>query len=96
MSSFVSILPCGQRSGERCTNWRRLCSLTLREYRYVHELYETLHDLGLRQEFEGDTATDFEKAVRTLHPHFVTKLNEPYERHVSRSMAQQGSYLVIS
>ena len=62
----------------------------------VHELYETLNDLGLRKEFEGDTATDFEKGVRTLHALFVTKLNEPYERHVPRSMAQQGSYLVIS
>ena len=39
----------------------------------VHELYETLNDLGLREEFEGDTATDFEKAVRTLQAHFVTK-----------------------
>ena len=41
------------------------------------------------EEFEEDTATDFEKAVRTLNAYFVTKLNETYERHVFRSMAQQ-------
>ena len=46
----------------------------------VQELYETLKD-------PGPTATDFGKAVRTLNAYFVTKLNEPYERHVCRSMA---------
>jgi len=34
-------------------------------------------------------AADFEKAVRTLNAYFVTKLNEPCELHVFRSMAQQ-------
>ena len=55
----------------------------------VQELYETLSDPGPSVEFEEDTATDFEKTVRTLNAYFVTKLNEPYERHVFRSMAQQ-------
>ena len=54
----------------------------------VQELYETLSDPGTSVGFE-DTATDFEKMVRTLNAYFVTKLNEPYERHVFRSMAQQ-------
>ncbi len=40
------------------------------------------------------TATDFEKTVRTLNAYFVTKLNEPYERHVFRSMAQQDGETV--
>ena len=53
------------------------------------ELYETLTDPGPTEEFEENTATDFEKTVRTLNAYFVTKLNEPYERHVFRSMAQQ-------
>ena len=54
----------------------------------VQELYETLKDPGPSVEFE-DTATNFEKTVRTLNAYFITKLNEPYERHVLRSMAQQ-------
>ena len=41
-----------------------------------------LTDPGLTEEFEEDTATDFEKTVRTLNMYFVTKLNEPYEQHV--------------
>ena len=45
-------------------------------------------------EFEEDTATDFEKTVRTLNVYFVTKLNEPYEQHVFRSMAQQDGKTV--
>ena len=53
------------------------------------ELYETLTDPGPTEEFEDDTATDFEKTVCTLNAYFVTKLNEPYERHVFRNMAQQ-------
>ena len=40
--------------------------------------------------FVRDTATQFAKTVRTLNAYFVTKLNEPYERHVFESMAQQG------
>ena len=55
----------------------------------VQELYETLSDPGPSVEFEEDTATDFEKTVRTLNAYFVTKLNEPYERHVFRSMTQK-------
>ena len=55
----------------------------------VQELYETLTDPGPTEEFEENTATDFEKTVLTLNAYFVTKLNEPYERHVFRSMAQQ-------
>ena len=77
MASFVSILSWGQRIGERCTNWRSFVTSHCGNID-VHESYETLNDLGLRKEFERDTATDFEKGVRTLHAHFVTKLNEPY------------------
>ena len=55
----------------------------------VQELYETLTDPGPTEEFEEDTAADFEKTVHTLNVYFVTKLNEPYERHAFRSMAQQ-------
>ena len=55
----------------------------------VQELYETLTDPGPTEEFKEDTATDFEETVCTLNEYFVTKLNEPYERHVFRSMAQQ-------
>ena len=60
----------------------------------VQELYETLSDPGPSVEFEEDTATDFEKTVRTFNAYFVTKLNEPYERHVFRSMAQQDGETV--
>jgi len=63
----------------------------------VQELYETLSDPGPSAEFEEDTATDSEKTVRTLNEYFVTKLTEPYERHVFSSMAQQdGKQLVNS
>lgn len=82
MASIVSILSCGQRSGERCTKEGFATS-----HRGVQELYETLSDPGPSVEFAEDTATDFEKTVRTLNAYFVTKLNEPYERHVFRSMA---------
>ena len=54
----------------------------------VRELYETLTDPGA-DTFEEDTATEYEKTVCTLNAYFVTKLNEPYERHVFRSMTQQ-------
>ena len=54
----------------------------------VQELYETLTDPGT-DTFWEDTATEYEKTVRTLNAYFVTKLNEPYERHVFRSMTQQ-------
>jgi len=60
----------------------------------VQELYETLSDPGPSVEFAEDTATDFEKTVRTFNAYFVTKLNEPYERHVFRSMAQQDGETV--
>ena len=60
----------------------------------VQELYETVTDPGPTEEFEEDTATDFEKTVRTLNTYFVSKLNEPYERHVFRSMAQQEREVV--
>ena len=55
----------------------------------VQELYETLTDPGPTEEFEEDTATDFEETVRILNAYFVTKLNEPYERHMFRSIAQR-------
>ena len=48
-----------------------------------------LNDPGLMKEFKEGTATNFEKVVHTLNAYFVTKLSEPYERHVFRSMAQQ-------
>ena len=60
----------------------------------VQELYETLRDPGPSVEFEEDTATDLEKTVHNLNAYFVTKLNEPYERHVFRSMAQQDGETV--
>ena len=60
----------------------------------VQELYETLRDPGPSVEFEEDTATDFEKTVHTLNAYFVSKLNEPYERHAFRSMAQQDGETV--
>ncbi|XP_068756218.1 uncharacterized protein [Montipora capricornis] len=59
----------------------------------VQELYETLTDPGT-DTFEEDTATEYEKTVRTLNAYFVTKLNEPYERHVLRSMTQQDGETV--
>ena len=55
---------------------------------------ETLSDPGPSVGFEEDTATDFEKTVRTLNAYFVTKLDETYERHVFRSMAQQDGETV--
>ena len=57
----------------------------------IQELYETLSYPGSREEFEEDTATDFEKTVRTftLNAYFVTKLHELCERHAFRSMAEQ-------
>ena len=59
----------------------------------VQDLYETLTDPG-SDTFEEDTATEYEKTVRTLNVYFVTKLNEPYERHVFRSMTQQDGETV--
>ena len=59
----------------------------------VQELYETLTDPGT-DTFEEDTATEYEKTVRTLNAYFVTKLNEPYERHVFRSITQQDGETV--
>ena len=55
----------------------------------VQELYETLTDPGPGAGVEEDTATEFDKTLRTLNAYFATKLNEPYERHVFRNMAQQ-------
>ena len=51
----------------------------------VQELYEMLTDPGT-DTFERDTAMEYEKTVRTLNAYLVTKLNEPYERHIFRSM----------
>ena len=59
----------------------------------VQELYETLKDPGT-DTFEEDTATQYEKTVRTLNAYFVTKLNEPYGRHVFRSMTAQDEETV--
>ncbi|CAH3025414.1 unnamed protein product, partial [Porites evermanni] len=59
----------------------------------VQELYETLKDPST-DTFEEDTATDTYKTVRTLNVYFVTKLNEPYDRHVCRSMTQQDGETV--
>ena len=93
MASIVSIFSCGQRSGDDAQKKALLLHTVGIE---VQELYETLTDPGPTEEFEEDTATDFEKAVRTLNAYFVTKLNEPYERHVFRSMAQQERETVNS
>ena len=54
----------------------------------VQELYEMRTDPGT-DTFEENTTTEYEKTVRTLNVYFVTKLNEPYERHVFRSMTQK-------
>lgn len=59
----------------------------------VQEMYETLTDPGT-DTFGEDTATEYEKTVRTLDAYFVTKLNEPCERHVFRSMTQQNGETV--
>ena len=59
----------------------------------VQELYETLMDPGI-DTLEDDTAPEYEKTVHTLNAYFVTKLNEPYERHVFRSMTQQDGETV--
>ena len=59
----------------------------------VQELYETLMDPGT-DTLKEDTATEYEKTVHTLNVYFVTKLNEPYERHVFRSMTQQDGETV--
>ena len=59
----------------------------------VQELYETLTDPGT-DTFGEDTATEYEKTVRTLDAYFATKLNEPYDRYVFRSMTQQDGETV--
>ena len=59
----------------------------------VQELYKMLTDPGT-DTFEENTATEYEKTVRTLNVYFVTKLNEPDERHVFRSMTQQDGEIV--
>ena len=59
----------------------------------IQELYEMRTDPGT-DTFEENTATEYEKTVRTLNVYFVTKLNEPYERHVFRSMTQQDGETV--
>lgn len=61
----------------------------------VQELYETLTDPGT-DTFGEDTATEYEKTVRTLNAYFVTKLNEPYERHVLKSMNRMERQLISS
>ena len=53
----------------------------------VQELYEMLTEPGT-DTFDENTATEYEKTVCTLNVYFVTKLNEPYDRHVFRSMTQ--------
>ena len=54
----------------------------------VQELFETLQDPGSGEGVE-DEATVYEKTVRTLNAYFITKLNEPYERHLFRKMCQR-------
>ena len=44
---------------------RRLCYFTSQEE--AQELYETLNDPGPREEFEEDSATDFQIVVSTLN-----------------------------
>lgn len=57
----------------------------------VQDIFETLADPGVPgglAEGQEDTATDYEKAVRTLDSHFIPTINTPYERHVFRKIAQ--------
>jgi len=53
----------------------------------VEVFYETPTDPGATEQFEEDTATDFEKAVLTLDAYFVTKLmnrmSDMYSEHGS-------------
>ena len=53
----------------------------------VQELFETLQDPGAA-EGENDRADEYQIALRTLDAHFSTQLNEPYERHIFRSLKQ--------
>ena len=46
---------------------RKICSVLHTAGIDVQELYETFNDPGPREEFKGDTAAKFEKAVRTLN-----------------------------
>ena len=55
---------------------RKICSVLHTAGIDVQELYETFNDPGPREEFKGDMAAKFEKAVRTLNANFVTKLNQ--------------------
>ena len=56
----------------------------------VQELIDTLTDPRPGAGVERDTATKFQKPLRTLNAYFPTKLiNESYERHVFRNMVQQ-------
>ena len=50
----------------------------------VQELYKMLMNPGT-DEFQEDSATEYEKTVRTLNTYVVTKLNEPYERRVQKN-----------
>ena len=54
----------------------------------VQELFETLQDPGAA-EGENDCADEYQIALRTLDAHFSTQLNEPYERHIFRSLKQE-------
>ena len=76
MPSIISILSCGRGVANDAKEKAWLLHTAEAE---VQEFYETLNDPGQREEFEQDTATDFEKAVRTLNACFVTMLNVPYE-----------------
>ena len=38
-----------------------------------------------KDEFQEDSATEYEKTVHTLNMYFVVKLNEPYERRVPKN-----------
>ena len=70
-----------------CNTYIYIKTVYLRQKRY--KLYETLTDPGPGAGEEENEATEFDKTVLTLNAYFVTKINEPYERHVFRNIAQQ-------
>ena len=60
----------------------------------VQELFETLTDPGGAEDAEEEDANEYEVAVRTLDAYFITQVNEPYERHVFRSLKQEDNETV--
>ena len=60
----------------------------------VQDLFETLTDPGHPEKVTPDPHNAYEKALRTLDAHFLSKLDIPYERHLFHRMRQEDKEAV--